>query len=70
MTKKTTNPGTQERKNKVLKKIDLTGIDKVPIVEKCPTGKSPATLLILLQLSMTSGAPKGLDSFLSEKSVF
>ena len=33
MAKKTIYPGTQGRKNKVLKRpIDLTGINKVPIV--------------------------------------
>ena len=71
MTKETTNPGTQERKNKVLKRIDLTGINKVPIVEKCPMGKSPATLLTLLQLSMPMGVhQRGWTVFRSEKSVF
>ena len=37
-------PGTQGMKNKVLKSfITLTGINKVPIVGKCPVAKSPAT---------------------------
>ena len=45
MAKKTIGPGTQGRKNKVLKSsIDLKGINKVPIVGKCPVGKSPATV--------------------------
>ena len=39
MAKKTIYPGTQVRKNKVLTRaIDLAGINKVPIVGKCPVG--------------------------------
>ena len=70
-TKKTTNPGTQERKNKVFKKIDLTGINKVPIVGKCPMGKSPATLLFLLRLSMPMGVhQRGWTVFWMRKACF
>ena len=44
MVKKTIYPGTQGRKNKVLKgHIDLTGINKVPIVGLWPVGKSPTS---------------------------
>ena len=40
MAKKTVYPGTQGRKNKVLKgPIDLTGTNKVPMVGKSPTSK-------------------------------
>ena len=42
--KKTMDPGTQRRKNKVSKRpFDLTGSNKVTIVGKCPFGKSLAT---------------------------
>ena len=42
MSKKTINPGTQGRKNRVLKRpFDLTGINKIPIVGLCPVGKCP-----------------------------
>ena len=44
MAKKTTNPGTHSRKNKVFKRpFDLTGINKVIIVGKCPVGKRPTS---------------------------
>ena len=44
MAKKTIDPGTQGRTNKVLKRpTDLTGINKVPIMAKCLVGKSPPT---------------------------
>ena len=36
--------GTQERKNKGKRPIDVTGINKVPIVDKCPVNKSLPTL--------------------------
>ena len=44
MAKMAIDPGTMVRQNKVLKRpIDLTGINKVSILEKCPVGKSPST---------------------------
>ena len=44
MAKKTFYPGTRGRKNKDLKRpIDFTGINKVPIVGYCPSGKSPTS---------------------------
>ena len=34
--------GTQRRKNKIIKRpIDLTGINKAPILDKCPSDNSP-----------------------------
>ena len=39
---KNIDPGTRERKNKVFKRpIGLTGMNKVPIVGKCPVSKGP-----------------------------
>ena len=49
MTKKAIDSGTRGRKNKVLKRpIDLTGINKVPNLDKCPLGKCPPTKVCLL----------------------
>ena len=45
MAKITMDSGTQRRKNKVSKSPNyLTGSNKVPIVDKCSVGKSPATI--------------------------
>ena len=44
MAKRAIDSGTQGRKNQVLKRpIDLTGINKVPILGKCPVGKCPSS---------------------------
>ena len=52
MVKKTINPGTRGRKNKVLKgPIDLTGINKVLTVGECPLGKSPTSNLPSCQIN-------------------
>ena len=45
MAKKNIDSGTQGRTNYVLKRyIDFKGINKVPIVDKCPLSKSPTIL--------------------------
>ena len=49
MAKKKIDPGTQGRGKIFIRSIDLTelGINKVPIVRKCPVVKSPATLFMM-----------------------
>ena len=45
MAKKAIDSGIHGRKNKVLERpIDLTGLYKVPIVDKCPVNTSPPSV--------------------------